>query len=271
MSCATPTLLGREVLVAEHPLRVAGLQLSYFEAVPAGLEGARLPLVVFVEGDGSRCQRFSERGWRRFLTRNTGRFVMVRPRTEVNTVCESETTAFERARFLSRLDELEALLDDLERRHPGRPVVLLGQSAGAHLSVLLASRAPARVAALINLSGGVDDLREVIAELTPPARQESLAQLARGLEAGERLDEPMWGRTRWFWREMFFSGASAAWRAWTGRCWLAHGTRDGSVPASLVHRSLGGTRCEAHFLEGAGHDVLDAALMRELDAWVGQL
>lgn len=283
--CAAGNRLGREVRVT-HEVDDAGAE--YVVGAPVTPDADRLPVAVFLEGDGSLCQRFSPGLWERFVTRFAGDFVLVRPVTRVNRTCG--TPAFAAADFLHRVDETEALLATLEARYPGRPLYLVGHSAGAHLALLAATRRPASVRGLVNLGGGIDELsrvlpaivraREARGELSPARRDRELAGIEAFLadvRAVGPTDRPLWGRTYRFWNQMCFSGVSAAWRTTELPALVVHGEEDlAAVPFELVRdardelAAAGVPGPRFVFLPGAGHDLLDPGVFRLVDAWIAE-
>lgn len=281
--CAAGNRLGREVRVSRD-VDAAGTE--YFVGTPVTPEAQRLPVALFLEGDGSLCQRFSEGRWERFVTRFAGDHVLVRPVTRVNRLCE--TPAFAAADFLHRVDETAELLAALETRYPGRPLYLIGHSAGAHVALLAAARRPAAVRGLVDLGGGVDELSRVLpaivkaeaarGRLSSSVRDERLAEVGR-LLAGVReegpTDRPLWGRTYRFWSEMMFSGVSAGWRTTEIPALVIHGEDDlEAVPFELVRdardelAAAGLAGPEFVFLPGVGHDLLDPEVFLLVDRWI---
>lgn len=247
--CVTTNRLGLEIAVEAHADFVSG--------TPRGLDLSAAPVVVLVEGDGSLCQPFSLLGWTRLLQRMTGRFTLVRPITAINRACDVSEDW--RARdFFSRVDELDLEVRAVRAAYPGRPVVLLGHSAGAHVAMLLLARRPDAADALVNLSGGLDALRGVLEALhvePPPTQGEALA----------------WGRSPAFWKQMLDSGVAPLWRRFAGRCLVLHGTKDlRQVPFAQVARDAAHLegRCAFRPLEGAGHDTLSGQAFEVLDDWL---
>lgn len=281
--CAATNPFGREVQVERGTYSSQGERLDYLVGIPAGVAD-KAPVEVFVEGDGSQCQAWSEDLWRRFLVRRTGSALLVRPRTYVNTVCGGER--FVQADFLHRLAELGSLLAEVRHAHPGRPVFLVGHSAGAQLAVLHASAHPGEIAGIANLGGGTWPLARVVEEiarekarrgqLSAAELQDRLARhetLLAKLRAAPDSTEPMWGRTQRFWSQMFFSGVRELWAATELPALVVHGTEDlDSVPASSVAKArdelAGKANVRFVFLEGEGHDLLKPKVFELVDEWV---
>jgi len=271
--CAAHNRLGLQVAIERGGYDYGGEALEWWAGVPAAARDAKAPVLVLVEGDGGRCQEFSERLWTRFLVSNAGRFALVRPRTLVNTACAGAPERWRALDFLHRVDELAALLSSVRRRLPDRPVVLLGHSAGAHVAVLYARRHPGEVSGLVNVSGGLNELSSVLADLEgEPAGRGA----ARAVGEGPRLppDAPYWGRTARFWSQMLFSGVLEHWLAYREPCLVLHGTEDrASVPWPGVERDASRVRaaggsCRLEPLAGAGHDTLTPSTFARIDAWL---
>lgn len=272
--CAAPNRLGQSLHVERGAYEFQGEPLEYFAAMPLQSKTA-LPVLVFLEGDGEQCQAFSQALWQRFLTRYTGRFVLVRPRTLVNTLCAQDKDRWARLDFTHRVDELEALVPRVRSAFPRGPLFLLGHSAGAHVAQLYAERHPDQVAGLINLSGGFDELAGVLKDI---AEQEgdTAAKVAAFLsEAGAMApDSLVWNRTALFWKQMLFSGVRSLWVSYRKPCLVLHGTQDiANVPWAGVQRdghavTAAGGSCKLEGLEGVGHDTLSPRTFDRIDAWL---
>ncbi|MFO0760808.1 MAG: alpha/beta hydrolase [Byssovorax sp.] len=285
-ACAPVNMLGREIRVDEHPYEFRGERLAYLTGEPAG-GSADLPVVIFLEGDGGQCQRFSRRLWERFLTRFTGDYLLVRPRTFINTHCDEP--AFTAADFASRADELDVVVRAVRARHAGRPLVLAGHSAGAHVAIAFTRRAPGEVRAVANLGGGVRELGALLPEIEIErakrgeisaaelaARLRAIDETRKDVAAHQGSSAPFWGRTYRFWGQMFFSGVDAMWESPTVPIFIAHGERDlESVPFSTVEAARarlagkGGVRFS--FYPTLGHDLLTEEVFRDLNAWIQAL
>lgn len=283
--CAIHNQFGRPIRIERHRYASQGEQLEYLVGV-GGDADLREPIAVLLEGDGSRCQEYRESLWRRFLTRHTGRFLLVRPRTFVNTVCG--TARFARADFIHRLAELADLLAEVELAYPRRPVFLIGHSAGAHLAIMYASAHPGAIAGIVDLGGGTWPLADLLPEI---AREKARRGRLTSSELTEQLDgietllarvrtnpnslEPMWGRTVRFWYQMFFSQVRELWAATPVPVLILHGSEDlDSVPVSAVLKSreefqaAGKASVRFVFLDGEGHDLLNAKAFALIDAWI---
>lgn len=234
-------------------------------------------MLVVLEGDGARCEAFSERRWARFLVKNTGRYVLVRPKTLVNATCEASPARFRSLDFLHRVDELSAIVASVRAAHPRGPLVLVGHSAGAHVARLYAERAPTEVAALVDLSGGFAELSSVFADLDAAAGA-SAGRFAGATSDVRRLPDsaPFWGRTALFWRQMLWSGVGPLWESYRGPCLAIHGTADReSVPFAGVERDAkrlraAGSSCVLAAAEGVGHDTLTAESFARIDRFVAE-
>lgn len=281
--CAAGNRLGRDVRVTRER-DPAGAE--YFVGTPVTSGAEALPVALFLEGDGSQCQRFSAGRWERFVTGFAGDHVLVRPVTRVNRACETE--AFAAADFLHRVDETAALLAALEARYPGRPLYLIGHSAGAHVALLAAARRPSAVRGLVDLGGGVDELSRVLpaipraeaarGRISAAERDARLAEL-EGFLADVRAegptDRPLWGRTYRFWHQMLFSGVSDGWRTTDLPVLVVHGEDDlEAVPFELVRHArdeladAGLEGPEFRFLPGIGHDLLEPEVFVLVDRFI---
>jgi pimeloyl-ACP methyl ester carboxylesterase len=286
--CVASNQFGLQIRIDRGAYRSQGEPLEFLVGVPAQI-AEDAPLAVFLEGDGSQCQDYREGSWRRFLVRHTGRFLLVRPRTFVNTVCATER--FAQADFLHRVAELGSLLRELRRAYPGRPTFLVGHSAGAQLAVLYAKAHPGEISGIANLGGGTWPLSDLLPEiahesarrgkLSPAEARERLAQhqrLVARLQAAPDSSEPMWGRSERFWSQMFFSGVRELWAATELPVLVIHGTEDlESVPASAVAQArdemanAGKANVRFVFLEGEGHDLLRAEAFQLVEDWMQSL
>lgn len=279
-------MLDREVTFATGDYTFKGQKLSYVEATPVFDPAAKpktLPVVLFVENDGSTCEAFDEASWQRFLTRYTGDFVFVRPAGFRNVKCGTPDAAG--LDFLSRVDELGAVIDRLAEKQRG-PLVLLGESSGAQLLPLLAEKKPAAVKALINLGGGVDELSVVVPEAERhkglPKEQlfRNQTEIERQIERLKgRADstDPMWDRTERFWHQLFFSGARERWMGVTVPAMIVHGELDEvDVPFELLRpakremKRAGKSNVEFVFVEGLGHDLLKEPVMLAVNDWIAR-
>jgi pimeloyl-ACP methyl ester carboxylesterase len=287
---AVKNVVAQAVKIEQHPYGFRGRTLSFYVGIPAD-ERPNLPVVLFLEGDGTLCQDFKERIWRSFLEELTGRFYLVRPKTYLNAICGGllrRGEEFKNSDFLYRLDELAVLLDAVEARFPGRPVYLAGHSAGADLAILFASRHPDRVAGLVNLSGGLRSLSELLPEI-------ERAKAARRGGSRERLEknlrevretiaavrarpdsaETFWGRTYRFWHQLFFTGVRELWASYDKPVLVLQGDRDLSgTPAAAVRADrdewAAAGRSNFHFVfyPQLGHDLYKASVFLDIDRWL---
>ncbi len=262
-ACAPVNRLGLPIRVEMAPQFHAGFEPVHPEPVE-GRTPRLLPVVVFLDGDGSQCQSFSESLWSRFVIRNTGHFVLVRPKTLINQTCE--TPKFAQLDFLHRLGELEALLTLVRQKFPGGPLVLAGHSAGAHVAMLYAAGHAEQIAGLVNISGGYDELAGVFEDLGKPELREFVATVA-----SLAPEKPTWGRTARFWSQMIRSGVKPLWLGYDKPCLVLHGMEDdASVPFAGVQRDAREVkgRCALTPLPGTGHDTLGAETWTKIDAWL---
>jgi pimeloyl-ACP methyl ester carboxylesterase len=267
VGCAAQNRLGLPVRLESRPYTFRGEALEFEAAVPP-TESPVPPVLVLLEGDGSQCQAYSKTRWSRFVTREMGHFVLVRPRTLVNSLCEREPERWKRLDFLHRVDELETLVPAVRQAFPDGPLILVGHSAGAHVARLYAERHPDQVAGLVNISGGYDELSGVLTELsgTPPVVLSSVRSASPTSE--------LWGRTAGFWEQMFFSGVRPLWLTYRKPCLVLHGSGDRkSVPIAGVKRDAAAVTgsCRLEILEGEGHDTLTSATFGRIDAWLQTL
>lgn len=289
LGCAPRNMLGREIAIEERPYVFRGRALGTFVASPS-LEApppAALPLVVFLEGDGSRCQAFSPGLWRRFLVRYTGDYVLVRPRAYANDTCG--TPDFARADFAGRVEELGVLAGELSQSHPGRHLYLVGHSAGAHVAILYAMRHRGEIAGVANLGGGLEPLSEVLPEIERERarrgelddeelkdRLRTIDQLAFRLRETEHPDAAFWGRTERFWSEMFFAPVHEAWRDGGLPRLVVHGTDDReSVPFSSVLRARAELARDPDVTfeleDDFGHDLLNERVFLAVNRWITRI
>ncbi len=271
LGCATKNRLNQEIRL-EHAAATSDGVPAWWAAVPPVDAGA--PLVIFVEGDGGNCQSFSEGLWTRFVTRFAGRFVLVRPHWRVNSLCE-DRERWALLDFRHRIAELETVVPALRRAFPGRPVIVLGHSAGAHVARAYAEAHPDDVAGLINLSGGYDDLSGVLRDIAEedPARAPAIEGFVLEVR-GMPPQAPIWDRTALFWQEMLGSGVRTLWSSYRKPCLALHGMKDDtSVPYRGVRKDAdeveaAGGSCRLVVLEDAGHDTLDEATFQLIDGWL---
>lgn len=285
LGCAHANIRGRAIDLTEEPYSLDGEPLSYWRGSPRGVDARTLPRAIFLEGDGPRCQAYSEALWTRTVSEWTGDYVLIRPRTRLSTHCADGS--FAGLDFSHRLADLAALVAALEERSPGTPTYLVGHSAGAHVAVSFASREGARIAGVASLGGGLDELATVLeaiprerlrrgtidASEAERQRLETLATLADVRRHGPS-PEPFWGRTYRFWSEMFFSGSKSAWARLDAPIFVAHGVDDlDSVPFSLVASTvdeLKDSGRDVTFVAYAdlGHDLLRPEVFADVDRWI---
>lgn len=272
--CSGARLLDTPLETTRIPYQFAGHELDLHTATPIG-EATHSPILLLLEGDGGGCQAFAPKLWQRYLQRMTGHYTLVRPRNLVNAVCE--TAAWGRLDFLHRLAELSAQVAALRRVWPARPLVLLGHSAGAHLAVLYAADHPNDIAGIINLSGGVDALDQVILALYPDGigRRKAVAWIQR-MRANRSSDDPGDARSPRFFAQMLDLPVGPLWRAYQGPLLLLHGERDEAVPAGLVRKGMTELPKRANLrarIEPAwDHDLLyRTQVYAEIDGWLAEL
>ncbi len=270
VSCATSAnVFRREVVVTTRPFVCAGRRLSYVEGAPKDA-AAHLPLVVFVESDGARCRPFDATRWSAFVQRFTGDFRLVRPRTREDTACGSPQ--LKRLDFLQRVDELQALVTALSAKHPRAPLFLVGEAAGAEVAILWSHAHPRRARGLVDLGGGVADMSKLLAAL--PDSRAGVVGTLRALRDPSRDEEPLWGRTRRFWRQLFFSGVGPLWRAAGLPVLVVEGAEDHAAPeesmrlAEQEFERAGVVRVRFDFVPGVGRDLLVPAVWRDVSAWM---
>ena len=291
-ACDPKNMLGRPVVATEsHVYTFQGDTYSYIEgtslddreADPLRRPNAyhTRPVAIFIEGDGSECQAYSEQQWAHFVHRFSGDYVLVRAKTYVNVTCGTER--FEKFDFLTRLDELDAIVKDVVTQHPGQPIILLGQSAGATLAALYADKHTGDVAAIVNLGGSVETLDLVIkqAERERHLDNRSLRENEENLDAaiqestaGTSPDKAMWKRTEKFWGQMFSTKVHDVWLKLTIPVLVVHGQDDVDVPFDLMPRAkrefkrANKTNFTFEFEEGVGHDLLTNATFHVVNDWV---
>ena len=266
LACGGPPVILAKMTVNDGQFTFAGHPSQWIAASPAIDDLDKAPVAILVEGDGGACQSFDSKRWRRFLTKFTGNFTLVRPVTVVNRLCD--TPAFGRLDFMHRQRELAALIISVRAAFPGRPLVLIGHSAGAGLAVLHAVAQPGQVAAIVNLSGGLDPLDVVLRALckTDVCRADTDAFIAK-MRLNKTSDEPDKVRSGRFFAQLMELPLAEAWTKYQGPLLVLHGEHDPSVPVALVRSSLSRlpvrsnltTRIEATW----GHDILF-----KRDAWV---
>ncbi len=280
-SCAVTNVRGQSVELTEVPYTFRNQDLALQIGTPA--VQADLPIALFLEGDGGQCQEYRPRLWQRFLQRFAADVVLVRARGLVNVTCQTE--AWRTLDFQARVDELAVQVRVLKAQFPGRRLVLIGHSAGAHVALAYVLAHPGEVERLVDLGGGVLDLAEVLQHIPREmARQGKLepAELAAAVaqvqatiaEVSHHADPraPFWGRTYAFWFQMFFSGTTAAWRCPPVPALIVHGARDlESVPfeptrQAVLHNGCGNVTWLP--MADKGHDLLDAEVFRAIGTWL---
>ena len=257
--------------ISRIPYEFAGHDLDLSAATPNG-DARHLPIVLLLEGDGGGCQAYSPKLWQRYLQRMTGHYTLVRPRNLVNQLCD--TPAWGRLDFLHRQAELVVQIAALRRVWPDRPLVLLGHSAGAHLAMLYAAEKPSEIAAIINLSGGVDALDQVLLALYPDGiGRRKVVDWIRRMRANRHSDEPDETRSAKFFAQMLDLPVGPLWRAYPGPLLVLHGGRDDAVPAGLVRTGLAQLakrpNLRARIEPVWDHDLLyRTAVYAEIDGWL---
>lgn len=275
VGCAGPPVVLHNFKVSDGAYTFAGHQLQWVAATPDIAEAATAPVAIVLEGDGGGCQEYDARQWRSFVQKFAGNFTLVRPVTVVNRLCD--TPAFGRLDFSHRQRELSAIVQSVRAAFGKRPLVLIGHSAGAALAVLHANANPGQIAAVINLSGGLDALDDVMRSLckNDPCRKDTDAWIAR-MRLNKTVEEPDKVRSPKFFAQMLDLPVFEAWSKYQGPLLLLHGEHDPAVPVSLVRASLQKlpirpnrtVRIESTW----GHDILykrDAWV--QIDAWLKTL
>ncbi|MFO0616586.1 MAG: alpha/beta hydrolase [Polyangiaceae bacterium] len=284
-------MLGRSVAVESHDYTFKDESLSFVEGTslsdPKGdatkrpPEYTTQPVALFLEGDGSECQKYSDTGWEKFVRRFAGDYVLVRAKTFVNATCGTEK--FAKFDFLSRLDELGVLLTEIKKTHEKQPIVLIGHSAGATLAVMYANAHPGEIAGLVNLGGGLDPLERVIKQaerekgLDPESLRESEGTIDAAIETakgGGNPDKAMWGRTEKFWGQMFSVEVKEEWLKATVPVLVVHGDADVVVPFALMAKNKrelkrkSKTNFAFDFEHGMNHDLFNDSVFLTVNDWI---
>jgi pimeloyl-ACP methyl ester carboxylesterase len=272
--------LGHKIQLEVHAYQFRGHELEFGVGTPRlSAGGAPSTLAVFVEGDGSFCQRYSRRQWRRFLTRYTGDVTLVRPCTLTNRLCGKPQ--FAGLDLMGRVEELATVVDAVDRRYPGQALVLIGESAGAHVAALYAHRQPDRVRGIVNLGGGVDSLADVLRVIARSssgkrAREDAEATIER-VAARPDSDELFWRRSYRFWHQLFFLDARRLWLHCPCPALIVHGQRDRtSVPyesVRIARQEFDAAGAQARFLllPNRGHNLRSAEVFRAVNDWIGSI
>lgn len=274
VGCSSARLIDTPLETTWIPYQFSGHDLDLHTATPIGMT-AQSPILLLLEGDGAGCQAYSPKLWQRYLQRMTGHYTLVRPRNLVNALCE--TPAWGRLDFLHRQMELAAQVAALRQLWPSRPLVLLGHSAGAHLAMLYTAEHPGEIAGIINLSGGVDALDQVILALYPDGiGHRKAVEWIQRMRANRSSDDPGDARSPRFFAQMLDLPVGPLWRAYRGPLLLLHGERDEAVPASLVRKGMTELPKRANLrarVEPAwDHDLLyRTQVYAEIDAWLAEL
>ena len=275
------------IQIVRHRYTSRGKDLDYWVGVPVCSTAEHLPIAIFIEGDGSHCQRFREHLWKRFLRKHTRDFLLVRPRTFVNEYCGK--ARFVHADFSHRVDELATLVDAVIQSYPGRRIYLIGESAGAHIAICFSRRSDV-VAGIVNLGGGVDELAKVLPEIERERRRHGILDEAALVKRLQTVDEILasvrtaphrtarfWGRTHLFWYQMLFLDVREHWRAATLPVLIVHGERDhDNVPISIVRRakidfeSAGKSNVRFVLYPELGHDLRISRVLDDINAWIGE-
>ncbi len=288
--CIAENMLKKPVAIEEHKYDFNGEHLAYYEATLSNEKGvstnarpagyATSPVVLFVEGDGSECQSYSQAAWFRFLVSYTGHYVFVRPKAFVNATCG--TDKWKKADFDSRVDEVGLIVEALKTDHPGQPIILMGHSAGAHVAALYVESHPDQILAIVNLAGGVDDLERVMkqSEREKHLGAKALGENERNIDAAiEHLkspdpDKPLWGRTEKFWSQMLQKQKRDVWLKITIPVLILHAEGDTTVPYSLLPKAkrelnrAGKGNFTWTFLEGGDHDLITSDVFLIADRWI---
>jgi pimeloyl-ACP methyl ester carboxylesterase len=280
-SCGVTNLRGRDVLLTELPYTFRNQALALQIGSPVVRED--LPIALFLEGDGGQCQEYRAGLWRRFLQRFSGDVVLVRARGYVNLTCE--TDAWRMLDFHARTEELATQVTVLKAQFPGRKLVLIGHSAGAHVALQYAADHPGDVDRLVDLGGGVQDLAEILLEIPRekarlgkldaadlPAAVSEMQAVITQVQQHHDPRAPFWGRTYAFWFQMFFAGTTARWHCPPVPTLIIHGERDlESVPFEPTRQAVVRNACANVTwlpIPGKGHDLLDPEVFRAIGDWL---
>lgn len=291
LSGCAGNMLGRSVHMEGGDYTFKDETLSYFEGTSIADPSwdatkrpdayKKWPVAVFIEGDGSDCQKFSVAGWDKFVRRYAGDYVLVRAKTMVNVACG--TDAFAKLEFLPRVDELGALLAAIKKAHENQPIVLIGHSAGATLAVLYANAHPGEIAGIVNLGGGLDPLERVIKQaerekgLGPEALREAEGTIDQAIEnarSGGNPDKAMWGRTEKFWGQMFGVEVKEEWLKTTIPVLVVHGDADVVVPYALMAKNRrelkrkSKTNFTLDIEHGMTHDLFNDSVFLTVNDWI---
>lgn len=210
------------------------------------------PVWIFVEGDGSRRQPYRAWLWEETVGIPIAGTV-VRPVTVAN---EGSRRRWRETTLADRVEDVRAVMDAVSVDHSG-PIVLLGHSAGADVSVRVA-RVDERVAGVVSLGGGVHPV-DVVA-LASGAPEEAIDDWRRAVEDAD-LHDRMGRRTGAFWKELMDPGQPAWWAGLPVPFLVLYGEDDGVVPASLAPRAadeLAGSLGTVVVVPGVDHDMVAA-------------
>lgn len=160
---ATVALFGANVAAAAttQSLRVVGVERTYLLHVPKQVSKPA-PIVVALHGGGSNAEAM-ERYSRLSETADAKGFLAVYPEGSgrvvgIHTWNAGRCCAFAQRSLTDDVAFIEAVIDDVVRRHGGDPkrVLVTGISNGAMMAYRFAARKPGRVSAVAAVAGSLE-------------------------------------------------------------------------------------------------------------------